>query len=80
LSARGCVGEQAATLTRWNDVRTDVTERDQALVTFECGKATEPASRDVFEEDALDRLLCAEVEGLFERRIDEPCGRDEARL
>jgi hypothetical protein len=57
-----------------------VAERDQPLVTFECGEATEPASRDVFQEDALDRLLCTEVEGLFERRIDEPYGRDEARL
>ena len=55
-------------------------ERDQPLVAFECGEATEAAARDVFQEDALDRLLCTEVEGLFERRIDEPYGRDEARL
>jgi hypothetical protein len=57
-----------------------VAERDQPLVAFEPGEATEPASRDVFQEDALDRLLCTEVEDLFERRIDEPYGRDEARL
>jgi hypothetical protein len=80
LSARGCVGERAATFARWNDVRTDVAQRDQPLFAFETGEATETASRDVFQEDALDRLLCAEVEDLLERRIDEPYGCDEARL
>ena len=50
------------------------------LVALERGEATEPAPRDVLEEDALDRLLRAEVEDLFERRTDEPYGRDEARL
>jgi hypothetical protein len=57
-----------------------VAERDQPLATLERGEATEPASRDVFEENALDRLLCTEAEDLFERRADEPYGRDEARL
>jgi hypothetical protein len=57
-----------------------VAERDQPLVTFEPGEATEPAARDVLQEDALNRLLCTEVEDLFERRADEPYGRDEARL
>ena len=55
-------------------------ESDQPLVAFEPGEATESASCDVFEEDALDRLLCTEVEDLFERRTDEPYGRDQARL
>jgi hypothetical protein len=54
-----------------------VAERDQPLATLERGEATEPASR---EENALDRLLCTEAEDLFERRADEPYGRDEARL
>ena len=80
LPARGRVGERAAALARRNDVRADVAERDQPLVALERGEATEPAPRDVFEEDALDRLLCTEVEDLVERRADEPCGRDEARL
>jgi len=57
-----------------------VAERDQPLVAFERGEATEPASRDVFQKDALDRLLRTEVEDLLERRTDEPYGRDEARL
>jgi hypothetical protein len=57
-----------------------VTERDQPLITFERREATEPAPRDVFEEDAFDRLLCTEAEDLFERRTDEPYCRDEARL
>jgi hypothetical protein len=55
-------------------------ERDQPLVTFERGEATEPAPGDVLEEDALDRLLGTEVEDLLERRADEPYDRDEARL
>jgi hypothetical protein len=57
-----------------------VTQRDQPVGARECGEAAEPAPRDVLEEDALDRLLCTEVEGLFERRTDEPYGRDQARL
>jgi hypothetical protein len=57
-----------------------VAQRDQPVVACERGEPAEPAARDVLEEDALDRLLCAEVEGLFERRTDEPYGRDQARL
>jgi len=57
-----------------------VAERNQPVVTFERREATEPATRDVLEEDALDRLLCTEVEDLVQRRADEPCGRDQARL
>jgi hypothetical protein len=57
-----------------------VTERDQPAVAFERGEATEPTTRDVLQEDALDRLLCTEVEDLVQRRADEPCGRDQARL
>jgi len=57
-----------------------VAERDQRLVARERGELPEPATRDVLEEDALDRLLRAEVEDLLERRIDELFGRDVARL
>jgi len=57
-----------------------VAERNQPVVTFERREATEPATRDVLQEDALDRLLCTEVEDLIERRADEQCGRDQARL
>jgi hypothetical protein len=57
-----------------------VAERDQPFLPFEPGEATEPASCDVFQEDALDWLLRTEVEDLLERRTDEPYGRDEARL
>ncbi len=52
----------------------------EPVVALERGEAAEPAARDVLEEDALDRLLRAEVEDLFERRADEPYGRDQARL
>jgi hypothetical protein len=55
-------------------------ERDQPPVTFERGEATQPAPGDVLQEDALDRLLGTEVENLLERRADEPCDRDQARL
>jgi hypothetical protein len=57
-----------------------VAERDQPSVAGERGEAAEPAPRDVLEEDALDRLFGAEAESLFERRTDEPFGRDQARL
>jgi hypothetical protein len=69
--AAGCrVGERGAALAGRDDVRADVTERDDGAVSLERGEAAEPAPRDVLEEDALDRLLCAEGENLIERRID----------
>jgi hypothetical protein len=74
------VGEGGAALAGGDDVRTDVAERDERAVSFERGEAPEPAPRDVLEEDALDRLPRAEAENLVERRVDEPCGCDEARL
>jgi hypothetical protein len=57
-----------------------VAERNERAVPLERGEPTEAAPGDVLEEDALDRLLRAEREDLLERRADEPCGRDEARL
>jgi hypothetical protein len=57
-----------------------VTQRDECAVSFECREATEPATGDVLEEDALDRLPCTEAENLLERRTDEPRGRDRSRL
>jgi hypothetical protein len=55
-------------------------ERDQHVVTRDRGELAEAAPRDVLEEDPLDRLLRAEREDLFERRVDEPFVRDGARL
>jgi hypothetical protein len=55
-------------------------QRNERAGTLERGEAAEPAPRDVLEEDTLDRLLRAEGENLLERRGDEPCGRDGARL
>jgi hypothetical protein len=57
-----------------------VAERDEVAGALERREAAEPAPRDVLEEDALDRSRGAEAEDLLERRADEPCGRDEARL
>jgi len=50
------------------------------VVAGERREAAEPTPGDVLEEDALDRLPGTEVEDLVERRADEPCGRDQARL
>jgi hypothetical protein len=57
-----------------------VAERPQPSVAVERGEATEAATRDVLEEDALDRLLRTEREDLIEGRVDEPDGRNRARL
>jgi hypothetical protein len=57
-----------------------VAERDQRLVARDRGELPEPATRDVLEEDTLDRILRTEVEDLLERRNDELFGRDGARL
>jgi hypothetical protein len=34
-----------------------VAQRNEGIAARECGEASEPAARDVLEEDALDRLL-----------------------
>jgi hypothetical protein len=57
-----------------------VAEGDERAGQLEPGEAPEPPPRDVLEEDALDGSRGAEAEDLLERRADEPCGRDEARL
>jgi hypothetical protein len=80
VAARGRGGEGAAALAGRDDVRADVAERDEPAVARKAREAAEPAPGDVFEEDALDRLLRAEGEDLLERRADEPFVRDEARL
>jgi len=55
-------------------------ERNELPAVLERREPSEPTARDVLEEDALDRLPRAEAEYLIERRIDEPCGCDGARL
>jgi hypothetical protein len=80
LTGGGRVGERGAAVTRRNDVRADVAERDQRAPALERGEASEAAPGDVFQEDALDRILCTEVEDLLERWADVPFGRDQARL
>jgi hypothetical protein len=57
-----------------------VTESHELAVVLECREASEPAARDVLEENALDRLARAEGEYLFERRADEPNGGNEETL
>jgi hypothetical protein len=80
LPSRGRIGERGAIHAGRNDVRTDMAERVQLAPTLECREAPEPASRDVLEEDALDRVLRAEREDLLERWVDEPCSRDQVTL
>ena len=73
-------GEGSAAGAGRDDVRADVAERRQAPVLGGRAEAAEPAARDVLEEDALDRLLRAEVEDLVEPRVDElRHARDGAR-
>ena len=55
-------------------------EGDELAAVLERGEAAEPATRNVLEEDALDRLPRAEVEDLVERRADEPNVGDKATL
>jgi hypothetical protein len=57
-----------------------VAEGDELAVVLECGEAPEPAARDVFEEDALDRLPRAEGKYLVERRADTPDCLDKSKL
>jgi hypothetical protein len=57
-----------------------VAERRETFAVAKRGEPAEPAARDVLEKYALDRLLRAEGEDLVVRRIDEPFGRDQARL
>jgi hypothetical protein len=58
-----------------------VAEGDElAVAVLERREASEAATRDVLEEDPLDRLLRAEGEDLVERRRDEPDGRDDRTL
>ena len=64
-------GEGAAAGAGRDDVRAHVAEGSQPSVLGGRAEAAEPAARDVLEEDALDRLLCAEVEDLVEPRVDE---------
>jgi hypothetical protein len=57
-----------------------VAERDQRVAAGDRRELSEATSRDVLEEDPLDRLLRTELQDLLERRVDEPFVRDEARL
>ena len=49
-----------------NDVRTDVAERLEPPAALEAAEAAQAATRRVFEEDALDRILGAELEHLIQ--------------
>ena len=48
-----------------------MTERDEASLFGHAGEPAEAAPGDVFEEDALDRILGAELEDLRQRRLDD---------
>ena len=62
-------GERRTATARGDDVGAHVAERiDSPVPPDDSGEAAEPTPRDVFEEDALDRLLRAEAEHLVERR------------
>jgi hypothetical protein len=80
LAARARVRKRGAAAAGRDDVRANVAEGDEDPGPLERREPAEAAARDVLEEDALDRSRGAEAEDLLERRADEPCGRDEARL
>ncbi len=64
-------GEAIAPLPRGHDVRTEVAERGETVVTGDGDEPPEPATGHVLEEDALDRLACAERQDLLEPRFQE---------
>ena len=64
------VGEIRAAAAGGNDVGADVAQGLQPPSGGDGREATEPAPRNVLEEDALDRLLRAEGEHLVERRSE----------
>ena len=63
----GC--EAPAVDARGHDVGADVAEGAQLLVLGERRETSEPATRNVLEEDAFDGILRAESEDLVERGI-----------
>ena len=65
------VGERVAADPARHHVRPQVAQSHEPAAALDAGEPPEPAPRDVLEEDALDRLLPAEVEDLVEPRIDE---------
>ena len=69
-AAGGGVREAPAIAPGGDDVRADVAERGQAPVLGEGAEAAQPPPRDVLEEDALDRVLGAELEDLLEPGLD----------
>src|SRR5262249_2207594 len=68
----GPARERAAVLARRDDVGADVAQRGQRPAPLHADELAEAPPRDLLEEDALDRLLGAEVEDLRKRRLREP--------
>ena len=63
--------EAVAALARGNDVRAEVAERGEPVVSAGRDEPAQPAPGDVLEEDALDRLARAEREDLLEPRFEK---------
>ena len=55
-------------------VRADVAERLDPFCVGRRHEASQPPARDVFKEDALDRLALAELEHLLQRRPVDDSG------
>jgi hypothetical protein len=53
-----------------DDVDADVAKRGQRAVLADRDEPAEAAPGDVLEEDAFDRILGAEGEGLAQRRLE----------
>jgi hypothetical protein len=69
-AARRHVGEASAVSSGRHDVRADVAQRVELVSGGEGAEATEAASRDVLQEDALDWIGRAELENLLEPRFE----------
>ena len=59
-------GEPAATFARRDDVGADVAEGGQPTLRAEPGEPSDRPPGRVFQVDALDRILAAEVEDLVD--------------
>src|SRR6266545_260977 len=71
----GLAGKRIAAAAGRDDIGAEVAEGGEPVSTRHASKAPEAASRDVLEEDTLDRILGAEGEDRVERRIGQH-GRD----
>ena len=73
LASRRRVGKPGGVAPGRDEVRADVAEGGEPTVLAEGDEPAQTATGDVLQEDALNRVLCAEREDVVERRpLDQP--------